>query len=63
VQNALETLQFVEIRTIKANGTTRRVTFGINNLDAYSLDAVSKALPSKYRKGLREVEPPKPVAP
>jgi len=53
VRKALATLPWVEYRTIEADKDTHKVTFGINDRKSYSEEALTAALPKRFRTGLK----------
>ena len=58
MSRALSRIEWIEQKTIQANGKTLLVRFGVNNKKAFNLDTIKETLSSKYRRGMEVVEGP-----
>jgi hypothetical protein len=56
VSDQLATLPWVEQVSIKADRSSRTVTFGINDASQYNLEELSQALSPRYRKDIKVLE-------
>jgi len=48
----------VEYHTIEADRETQKVTFGVNDLKSFSVEELTKALGSRYGKGMKVLQSP-----
>ena len=58
MRKALATLPWVEYSTIDADKDTHKVRFGINDRKPYSEEALTEALPKRFRKGVKVLQGP-----
>ncbi len=56
MRRALTHVEWIEQKSITADGATKQVTFGVNDNKQFSLDDLREALPAKYKKDLAIVD-------
>ncbi len=58
MSRALAKIDWIEQKSIQADGGTLLVKFGVNDKKSFNLETIKDALSSKYRRGVEVVEGP-----